>query len=842
MELHPTAGVVGDAPSACREYVDRLPLSLEAKRRILAQIGPDADRARAMAALHRVLAGAPAPGNPAVSSIPLRLRLACPSSAAGGLAATAAPDGRGHLRLATTPRLRRTPMAPSGWLAPLSTRAWRAIRRSVRGRAADRRGRDPRPPGSAPDPRPRWTAGLRRFLLFGLVLGQTAVAAHFMTEVLPYHGRRPLEIAILVLFALLFGWVSLGFWTGVVGFAVLLAGKDRHSITRTLRRVGEIPPDARTAVIMPICNEDVPRVFAGLRAAYTSLARTGALDRFDFFVLSDSSDPDARIAETRAWVDLCCAVGGFGRIFHRWRRHRIKRKSGNVADFCRRWGSEYRYMVVLDADSVMSGGCLVDLVRLMEANPRTGIIQTAPRAAGRETLYARIQQFATRVYGPLFTAGLNFWQLGESYYWGHNAIIRVDPFMRHCALGRLPGRGASSREILSHDFVEAALMRRAGWAVWIAYDLPGSYEEVPPNLVDELKRDGRWCRGNLINSRLFLAEGLHPAHRAVFMAGVMSYVSAPLWLASLALSTAFVVLQTVVGPRYFVEPRQLFPVWPEWHPQWAAALAAATALVLFLPKILSVALVLARGSRDFGGPARLVVDLVAETAFSAVLAPIRMVFHTRFVLAALTGWETPWSSPPRQDAETSWGEALRRHGGQTLVGIAWAAGVRAIAPAFFWWMLPVAGALAVSIPFSVWSSRVSLGRRLRRARLFLVPEESRPPLELRLVRRFLDRTATARFADAILDPVVNAVACAAAAPSRELVDATRRARVQLVTAGLRQGPAALTRRDRMVLLSDPVALSWLHFEVWSSAAALARWRGGEGRASFDRRPRVLEAP
>ena len=178
-------------------------------------------------------------------------------------------------------------------------------------------------------------------------------------------------------------------------------------------------------------------------------------------------------------------------MFYRWRQHRIKRKSGNIADFCRRWGRSYRYMVVLDADSVMSGECLTRLVLIAEANPGAGIIQTVPRAVRRDTLFARVQQFASATYGPVFAAGLHYWQLGESHYWGHNAIIRVAPFMKHCALGRLRGRGALSGEILSHDFVEAALMRRAGWSVWIAYDLPGSYEEMPPNLLDELKRDRR---------------------------------------------------------------------------------------------------------------------------------------------------------------------------------------------------------------------------------------------------------------------------------------------------------------------------------------------------------------
>ncbi len=188
----------------------------------------------------------------------------------------------------------------------------------------------------------------------------------------------------------------------------------------------------------------------------------------------------------------------------------MKRKSGNIDDFCRRWGSQYSYMVVLDADSVMTGDCLCGLVRLMEANPNAGIIQSSPKASGMDTLYARCQQFATRVYGPLFTAGLHFWQLGESHYWGHNAIIRVKPFIEHCALAPLPGEGSFAGSILSHDFVEAALMRRAGWGVWIAYDLPGSYEELPPNLLDELKRDRRWCHGNLMNFRLFPGEGYAP--------------------------------------------------------------------------------------------------------------------------------------------------------------------------------------------------------------------------------------------------------------------------------------------------------------------------------------------
>ena len=228
---------------------------------------------------------------------------------------------------------------------------------------------------------------------------------------------------------------------------LLCCGRDRHAITRSAVVSNRPAADARTAIIMPICNEDVARVFAGLRATYESVAAAPAtLRHFDFFVLTDSSEPDTLAAERHGLArPVRRASTGFGRIFYRWRQHRIKRKSGNVADFCRRWGSQYRYMVVLDADSVMSGECLTTLVRLMEANPTAGIIQTAPRGAGRDTLYARVQQFATRVYGPLFTAGLHFWQLGESHYWGHNAIIRIAPFIRHCALGGCPGAGPLCR-------------------------------------------------------------------------------------------------------------------------------------------------------------------------------------------------------------------------------------------------------------------------------------------------------------------------------------------------------------------------------------------------------------
>lgn len=836
-----------DAPAPLQARIDaylaRLPLTpaqaaaLRARVAPLLRRHPQPSLEEVFAELHRALADgltAPeAPGGPAAVSVEARLGLIgadAPRRGDAQLSQAFHRDRHGHLRLAPTPPVQRASMVPRPWNNNplLLLRRWLEARFAARLSGPQSEAQPP--PRDSPLGKPPWRhAGhRRRLLLIALILGQTYVATYFMMAILPYHGRHLLEMAILALYAVLFAWISAGFWTAMMGFWVLLTGRDRHAISGSAPPDVPLPETARTAILVPICNEDVERVFAGLRATYDSLSRADVREHFDFYILSDTSKADVRHAELNAWLQLCREVDGFSHIFYRLRRHRIKRKSGNVADWCRRWGSGYRYMVILDADSVMSGDCLKRLVQLMEANPGAGIIQTAPRAAGRETLYARIQQFATRVYGPLFTAGLHFWQLGESHYWGHNAILRVAPFMKHCALGSLPGKGALSGAIMSHDFVEAALMRRAGWAVWIAYDLPGSYEEMPPTLLDELKRDQRWCQGNLQNFRLFFTQGLHPAHRAVFMTGVMAYLSAPLWFVFLVLSTALLAVSVHVEPQYFTEPYQLFPNWPEWHPEWALRLFGTTMGLLFLPKILSAVLILftRRDLKLHGGPGRLAGSLIGEMLFSAALAPVRMLFHTRYVVGALLGFSVQWKSPPREDASTPWSEALKRHGPGTVVGLAWAAYVYTIKAEFLAWLLPVAGSLVLAIPISVWSSRAGLGRWFRGRRLFLIPEESFPPRELRWLRAAV-RRATGRlpgFREAVADPLPNALACAVCLARERQPLPARQAKLALQRKALLQGPEALDDAERNLLTSDPACLAELHLAVWSAEPAGAgRW-------------------
>lgn len=732
-------------------------------------------------------------------------------------------DRAGHLRLVTTPPMRRASMAPRP-LPPLSlSHPWEWLRRRF---ATDPAVNAPVPDSGPHAPEPwRGAARRRRALFTALVTAQTAFGSWLALAVLPYHGRHWLEPPILALSAVLLAWVSAGFWMALMGFWVLVRGGDRYALSPEAAAAAPIPPGARTAILVPVFNENVRRVFAGVQATYESLERTGRLANFDFYFLSDSTDPEARAAELSAWATLCRTVSGYRRVFYRHRRLRIKRKSGNIADWCRRWGRYYRYMVVLDADSVMSGTCLVRLVQLMETHPGAGIIQTVAMPTGRDTLYARIQQFAHRAYAPLFTAGLHYWHLGEAYYWGHNAILRVEPFILHCALPTLK-RGLLGGEILSHDFVEAALMRRAGWHVWVCYDLPGSWEEMPPTLLEELRRDRRWCHGNLQHSRLFLAQGLHPAHRALFMAGVMSYVSSALWFGFLLLSTALLAVHVLVPPVYFTQPFQLYPDWPQWRPNWALALFGATAALLLLPKVLATGLLVLGGARGFGGRLRLGAGVLLEIVTSALLAPIRMLFHTRFVVSALLGLPAPrWISPPRENAETPWPEALRRHGGGTVLGVGWTGLVAWLNPAFLGWLLPMAGSLMAAIPVSVWTSRVRLGLAFRKRGLFVTPEESAPPPELSRLHRLVQQAPAdaGAFERAVLEPHANALAVAAARP--RLSERTRALRLELAQRALRDGPAALDEGERRRVLADRNVLAALHRELHADPAARARWHG-----------------
>ncbi|HKT72509.1 MAG TPA: glucans biosynthesis glucosyltransferase MdoH [Steroidobacteraceae bacterium] len=577
----------------------------------------------------------------------------------------------------------------------------------------------------------RRVARRRRVLFFTLTFLTSLFATGLMYDILRANGFTGLEKAGLALFFILFTWITGAFWTAFIGFVIQLRGRDRAAISAA-EVVGR-PLAGRTAVVMPIYNEDTERVAAGLDVIWSSLSAEPLESHFDLFILSDTRKPEIGVAEEAAWRALVARHNAQGRIFYRRRAENVGRKAGNIADFVRTWGGGYDYAIVLDADSIMSGNALVTLSRLMDAHPEAGIIQALPIPTGRETLFARLIQFAARLNSPMLSSGLAYWQLGEGNYWGHNAILRLRPFADFCDLPRLPGSPPFGGEILSHDFVEAAFMRRAGFQVWLVGDVGGSWEEVPSNAIDYAGRDKRWAQGNLQHLGLLTMRGLHWLSRLHLTTGVLSYVTSPIWLTVLVLSTIVVCTDELNGFQYF-EPGSytLFPIWPQYRDNEIVALLSITIGVLLMPKVLGMLLALVKPTlrRGFGGTGKLLISVLVEQLFSMLLAPAMMLFHSAFVLSTLAGKPVTWSAQERGDRGIGFPEALTRHVWHVLLGLAWGALILWIAPRYIWWLLPILAGMILSVPLTMLTSLASAGRWMRRRRLLMTPEETDPPSEL----------------------------------------------------------------------------------------------------------------
>ncbi|HTW38285.1 MAG TPA: glucans biosynthesis glucosyltransferase MdoH [Steroidobacteraceae bacterium] len=575
----------------------------------------------------------------------------------------------------------------------------------------------------------------RRIAFFGLTFLTSGLASFMFEDILSANGLSPLEGLAIVLFFGLTTWISGAFWTAVAGFVVRLAGGDPRTIHAD--EAEGLAVRSRVAIVMPVYNEDPERVMAGIDAVWSSLACEPEQGAFDLFILSDTRKPEIAVAEEAAWRTLLARHNAVGRVFYRRRADNTGRKAGNIADFVRRWGAAYQHMIVLDADSIMTGHALVTLARLMDAHPEVGIIQTAPLPAGCDTLFARVVQFAARLNGPMLSSGLAFWQLGEANYWGHNAILRLAPFAKECGLPRLRGVAPLGGEILSHDFVEAAFMRRAGYEVWLLADLEGSYEEVPSNIIDYAARDRRWAQGNLQHWKVLPMRGLNWLSRLHMFTGILSYGTSPIWLTVLILSTILTCEAALATPHYFESGLySLFPSWPQYRDGEIDVLLTGTIVVLLLPKVLGaiLALVNSRLRRGFGGVWRLAASLLIEQLFSVLLAPPMMIFHSTFVLSTLAGKPVTWNAQERGDRGVRLLEALWRHKWHMLLGLAWGVVILLIAPKYIGWLAPVIAGLLLSAPLTAISSRAGVGRFFRRCGLLTTPEESAPPREIMQVQ------------------------------------------------------------------------------------------------------------
>ncbi len=566
--------------------------------------------------------------------------------------------------------------------------------------------------------------GRRRLAVFGPTLLSTAAAVWVMQRVFSPGGVSAIEVLLTVLFGINFLWIALTFWTGLLGLMMVRGSQTPHGLV-TPSSSGPLP---RTVLLMPAYNEAPERIFGGMEAMYESLRATGLLAYFDFFVLSDSTDPEAWIKEEILWNQLRQRLRATGRLFYRRRFNNTARKAGNIAEFCQRWGGHYEAMMVLDADSLMEGTTIVEMVRIMAANPHVGLLQTVPQVVNRNTMFARAQQFAGRLYGPVLARGLAAWHGSDGNYWGHNALIRVAAFAAHAELPVLGGRAPFGGHILSHDFVEAALLRRAGWGVYMLSELAGSYEESPPSLIEHAQRDRRWCQGNLQHMAVIGARGLHPLSRLHLLTGIMSYLSSPLWFAFLVVGVIAALQTRFELPQYFFPNRTPYPVWHLIDPELAIQLFTVTMAVLLAPKLFGWIAAVWRGEhRKFGGHVLLFANLLSEIIISALTAPIQMLFQSRFVLEVLRGHDSGWKSQARDESGVSWREAWRRHRHHTAAGMLLGLAAYAVAPPLAAWMAPALLGMLLAGPISYAGSRLALGRRLQRMGLLKIPEELEIP-------------------------------------------------------------------------------------------------------------------
>ena len=588
---------------------------------------------------------------------------------------------------------------------------------------------------------------MRRLKVFGLTGLSTLLATLKWVSVIPTDSELVTKFLMVLLFVLTFGWIALFFWSSLFGFFELM----RKAKVPGIRWVpADTPLTSKTAVLMPVYNEQPTFVMANLLSMAQDLAKTGQGKAFDIFILSDTTNPKFWVAEEKMWLEAQKLLPPEIKLYYRRRAKNVARKSGNIEDFCNRWGAEYDYMIVLDADSLLAGKTMVKMVQLMQANEHTGIIQAPPQCINKKSWFARMQQFAGKVYGPIVSAGLAYWQVGDSNYWGHNAIIRVKAFMQCCGLPVLKGRKPFGGHILSHDFVEAALISRGGWSAWLLPELKGSYEECPPTMIDFAIRDRRWCQGNMQHMKVLISKGLHPVSRIHFIIGIMSYLSSPLWLSFLLVGLAIALGREFFPPVYFSETRSLFPDWPIFDKVGTISLFIISMVMLVLPKFMGLIIYYRQEKRASKGALK---STLLEIVCSALTAPIMMMFQSKFVWDIFAGKDSGWNTQNRDDAATSFKTAFSRHIWHTVLGIVTTLVVWFYAHELFWWMLPITLGLMLSIPISMLTSQESVGKWFLRHGWFVIPEEVREPKLVADARRFLIKLSSQTSEAGVLDVV-----------------------------------------------------------------------------------------
>jgi membrane glycosyltransferase len=562
--------------------------------------------------------------------------------------------------------------------------------------------------------------GARQALFFTLVALSIIGLVWLLVVALSVGRFGAVDYALVALFAVTLPWTVISFWNATIGLLIMRFASDPvAAVTPVAGRVrGDEPITASTAILVCIRNEPPARVIRCLAPMMEGLAALGVGARFHLYVLSDSSDAAISAEEEENFAALAQAWRDRMAVTYRRRTHNAGFKAGNIHDFCDRWGSQHDLALVLDADSVMTAHAVLRLVRIMQVAPRLGILQSLVIGMPSTSAFARLFQFGMRLSMRSYTIGSAWWQGDCGPYWGHNAIVRLAPFMAHCHLPILSERALVSGHVLSHDQVEAVLMRRAGYEVRILAEEGGSFEQNPPTLIEFIRRDLRWCQGNMQYWHFLLMPGLKPVSRYQLGFAILMFLGSPAWMGLLVLGTAAVALAG--SPDAFIRPAAGMALFVTVLIMWFAPNIATAIDVLARPKLRSA----------FGGGLRFSLSAIAQTIFVLLLLPIMWFGHTVFLVRLLLGRSVGWTVQARDDHVVPIKLAARQLWPQTMLGLWTMAVLGLTVPAAIPYALFIAGGLVLSIPLAVLTAAPGLGRALVSVGFCRLPEETAPPAEL----------------------------------------------------------------------------------------------------------------
>lgn len=542
-------------------------------------------------------------------------------------------------------------------------------------------------------------AGWLRLLTLGFAAAVSLTAGTAFLDLIGGNRAGFLDWVRTILLVLTGFWLV---WGGTIGLLGALSPPPK-------RRQDAALPRGKTAVLVPIYNEDPVETFSRIAAMNRQIVAKGFGELFHFAILSDTTSLEIAAEEASEFERLIVEPEAPGRIFYRRRERNVGRKAGNIEDFIARSGAAYDYAVILDADSLMEADTMLAMVRRMDADPRLGLLQTVPVVIAARTLFGRMMAFSSAYFSRYFARGAALLQGEDGPYWGHNAIVRVRAFASCCGLPVLSGKPPYGGHILSHDYVEAALLARGGWKVEVDPELGGSFEQGPENLIEYAKRDRRWCQGNLQHRRLIAAPGLKFWSRFTFVQGIMAYLASPLWLLLMAASLLASLIPDSGGERWGATP-------------WI--IGAGVLATLLLPKF-AIAL---RGAIDgnnagFGGW-RIIPSVLSEIVISTIVAPVLLGFQSRAVFQILFGMDGGWPATERDAKAVSLKTAFAASWWIVLTAFAALVFMALAGPAFLPWLLPVAGP-ALLAPFVI-SLTARGGERPVSTWLFSVPSERAP--------------------------------------------------------------------------------------------------------------------